>query len=148
MFGKCLRDEVTVHPCGSSLSQTSIGTKTLHAPSLRFWCRAFAMGLPVSGRVAYFCALDRNEGLFHPPILTCFAMGSPYGSSGFSSHSIGTKSSLDSWSVFLQDGVTLFGSGYRDLISSEGITGVGLMGAFFWAVLGMSFVILWSTGLL
>ena len=48
----------------------------------RVWCRAFAMGSPVSGRVAYFCALDRNEGLFHPPILNCFAMGSPYGSSG------------------------------------------------------------------
>ena len=49
----------------------------------RAWCRAFAMGSPVSGRVAYFCALDQNEGLFHPSILNCFAMGSPYGSSGF-----------------------------------------------------------------
>ena len=47
----------------------------------RVWCRAFAMGSPVSGRVAYFCALDWNEGLFHPSILHCFAMGSPYGSS-------------------------------------------------------------------
>ena len=42
------------------------------------------MGSPVSGRVAYFCALDRNEGFFHPSILSCFAMGSPYGSSGIS----------------------------------------------------------------
>ena len=47
------------------------------------WCRAFAMGSPVLGRAAYFCALDRNEGLFHPSILNCFAMGTPYGSSGF-----------------------------------------------------------------
>ena len=59
---------------------------------------------------------------------------------GFSSHSIRTKS-LDSWSVFLQDGVTLFGSGSTDLISSEGITTLGLLGAFFRAVLGVSFVI-------
>ena len=48
----------------------------------------------------------------------------------FSSHSIGTKSSLDSWSVFLQDGVTLFGLDSNDLISIEGITTVGLLGAF------------------
>ena len=39
--------------------------------------------------------------------------------------------SLDSWSVFLHDGVTLCGSGSRNLISSEGIPRVGLMGAFF-----------------
>ena len=47
----------------------------------RGWCRAFAMGTPVSGRVAYFCSLDRNEGFFCPSILSCFAMGPPYGSS-------------------------------------------------------------------
>ena len=45
------------------------------------WCRAFAMGTPVSGHVAYFCALDQNEGCFCPSILSCFAMGPPYGSS-------------------------------------------------------------------
>ena len=50
---------------------------------------------------------------------------------GLSSHSIETKFSLDSWSIFLQDGVTLCGSGSRNLISSEGIPRVGLMGAFF-----------------
>ena len=116
------------HPYGSSLSQASIGSKTL-APSLVFWCRAFAMGSPLSGRVAYFYALDRNEGLFNPQLLRdgvtlrleC----------GLSSHSIETKFSLDSSSVFLQDGVTLFRSGSRNLISSEGIPSVGLMGAFF-----------------
>ena len=32
----------------------------------RVWCRAFVMGSPVSGRVAYCCTLDQNEGLFHP----------------------------------------------------------------------------------
>ena len=67
---------------------------------------------------------------------------------GLSSHSIETKFSLDSWSVFLPDGVTLFGSGSRNLISSEGIPRVGLMGAFFRAVLGESLVILRSTGML
>ena len=36
---------------------------------------------------------------------------------GLSSHSVKTKFSLDSWSVFLQDEVTLFGSGSRNLIS-------------------------------
>ena len=49
---------------------------------------------------------------------------------GLPSCSIGTKSSLDSGSVFLQDRVTLFGSGSHNLLSSEGIPRVGLMGAF------------------
>ena len=57
----------------------------------------------------------------------------------FSSHLIESKSSLVSWSVFLQDGVTLFGSDSDDLISIEGITTVGLLGAFFRPVLGVSF---------
>ena len=55
----------------------------------------------------------------------------------FSSHSIETKSSLDSWSVFLQDGATLFGSDSIDLISIEGFTTVGLLGAFLRPVLGV-----------
>ena len=45
------------------------------------WCLAFAMGSPILGRVALFCALDRNEGFLHLSILSCFAMGSPGGSS-------------------------------------------------------------------
>ena len=45
---------------------------------------------------------------------------------------------MDSLSVFLQDGVTLFGSDSSDLISIEGITIVGLLGAFFRPVLGVS----------
>ena len=99
------------------------------------WCRAFVMVSPVSGRVAHFCAL---EGFFRSSILSCFTMGSPCGSSVFFSHSIVTKSALDIWSVFLQDGVTPVGSGSVDLISIEGITTVGLLGAFFPAVLGVS----------
>ena len=63
--------------------------------------------------------------------------GHPMGRVWFSSHSIETKFSLDNWSVFLQDGVTLLGSDSTDLISIEGITLVGLLGVFFWAVLGM-----------
>ena len=47
------------------------------------WCLAFAMGSPISGRVALFCALDRNEGFFRSSILSCFAMGSPCGSGVF-----------------------------------------------------------------
>ena len=69
--------------------------------------------------------------------------GHPTGRVWFSSHSIETKSSLDSWSVFLQDGVTFFGSDSDDLISSEGITTVWLLGAFFRPVLGVSFCHPW-----
>ena len=93
-------------PSGSSLSQSSIGTKTLPPPSwclvgvfamspcrvefvsgldrnvdysrtfLSGCCRAFAMGSPASGRVAHFCALDRNEGFFHSSILRIY-LGRP-----------------------------------------------------------------------
>ena len=65
--------------------------------------------------------------------------GRPMGRVWFSSHSIKMKSSLDSWSVFLQGGVTLFGSDSTDLISIEGITTVGLLGAFFRPVLEVRF---------
>ena len=60
------------------------------------WRQAFTMGSPVSGRVALFCALDRNEGFFRSSILRCFAMGHPAGRVCFFSHSIVTKSTLDS----------------------------------------------------
>ena len=60
------------------------------------WPQAFAMGSPVSGRVALFCALDRNECFFRSSILRCFAMGPPCGSCVFFSHSIVTTSTLDS----------------------------------------------------
>ena len=71
------------------------------------WCLAFAMGSPVSGRVALFCALDRNEAFFRSSILSCFTMGSPCGSGVFLAHSFVTKPALVSCSVFLQDGVPL-----------------------------------------
>ena len=57
----------------------------------------------------------------------------------FYSHSIEMRYSLDSWSVFLQDGVTFFGSDSTDMISIEGITAVGLLGAFFRPLLGVNF---------
>ena len=41
------------------------------------------------------------------------------------------KFSLDNWLLFLQDGVTLFGSDSNELISIEGITSVGLLEVFF-----------------
>ena len=72
VFALSLRDGVTLS--GRGLFQISIETKTC-------WCLAFAMGSPILGRVALFCALDRNEGFFHSSILSCFAMGSPGGSS-------------------------------------------------------------------
>ena len=98
------------------------------------------MGSPVSGRVASFCALDRNEGFFHPSILNCFAMRSPYGSSVVFPPTRSERSLL--WIAgrySFKMGYPLFGSGSNDLISSEGITTVGLLGAFFRAVLGVSF---------
>ena len=69
------------HPVGSGFAQISIGTKTCWRTFPCGWCLAFAMGSPILGRVALFCALDRNEGFFHSSILSCFAMGSPCGSS-------------------------------------------------------------------
>ena len=124
VFGWSLRNEVTLsgRVCLSSRSNED---SSCSFPS--GWCHAFAMGSSVSGCVAHFCALDRNEGFFRSSILSCFAMGSPYRSCVFFSHSIVTKSTLDSWSVFLQDGVTPVGSGSDDLISNEGITTVGLV---------------------
>ena len=95
------------HPVGSGLSQISIGMKTILLTFSSGWCLAFAMVSPVSGRVALFCALDRNEGFFRSSILSCFAMGSPCGSGVFLAHSIVTKPALVSYSVFLQDGIPL-----------------------------------------
>ena len=69
------------HPVGSWFVQISIETKTCWRTFPCGWCLAFAMGSPILGRVALFCALDRNEGFCHSSILSCFAMGSPCGSS-------------------------------------------------------------------
>ena len=76
--GRSLRDEVTFT---GRVFLRSRSERRLFGIYPRVWCQAFVMGSPVSGRVAYVCALGRNEGFFHPSILRCFAMGSPYGSS-------------------------------------------------------------------
>ena len=93
-----LRDGVTLS--GRGLFQISIVTKTCLAHLPLWSCLAFAMGSPILGRVALFCALDRNEGFLHSSILSCFAMGSPGGSSVGFPHSIVTKLSLVSCLVF------------------------------------------------
>ena len=65
------------HPSGSSLSRSSIGTKSLPPPS---WCLVgvFAMGSPC--RVEFVSDLDRNEDslrTFPSGWCLAFAMGSP-----------------------------------------------------------------------
>ena len=137
------------HPYGSSLSQASIGTKILLAPSLVCWCPAFAMRSPLSGRVAYFYALDRNEGLFHPPILDCFAMGSPYGSSVVflpirSKRSFRWICGRYSFRMASPCAGQVLATWSRVKECLE----LGSWEHFFRAVLGMSLVILWSTGML
>ena len=75
VFASSLRDGG--HPSGSSLSQSSIGTKSLPPPS---WCLVgvFAMGSPC--RVEFVPDLDQNEdSLCSFPSGWCqaFEMGSP-----------------------------------------------------------------------
>ena len=127
------------HPDGSSLSQISIGTKTLRAPSLGVGAEPSRWGHPyrVVWRISAH-SIGTKASFIHLSLVAS-RWGHPTGRVWFFSHSIATKSSLVIWSVFLQDGVTLFGSGSNDLISSEGIPTVGLLGAFFRPVLGVSF---------
>ena len=66
-----------VEVCSRSRSERRLFWRTFPGG----WCLAFAMGSPISGRVALFGALDWNEGFFHSSTLSCFAMGSPCGSS-------------------------------------------------------------------
>ena len=73
------------------------------------WCLAFAMGSPILGRGALFCALDRNEGFLHHLSLVASRWGHPAGRVCGFPHSIVTKLSLVSCLVFLQDEVTLTG---------------------------------------
>ena len=116
----------------------SIGTKTLRAPSLGVGTEPSRWGHPY--RVVWRVSA-RSIGTKASIHLSLVASqwGHPTGRVWLFSHSIETKSSLDIWSVFLQDGVTLFGSDSNVLISSEGITTVGLLGVFFRPVLGVSF---------
>ena len=105
VFALSLRDGVTL-PGRVCLSPRSDRRLLLHLPGVCFgswfvvvcsrsrserrlvwrtfpcgWCLAFAMGSPIFGRVALLCALDQNEGFLHSSLLSCFAMGSPGGSS-------------------------------------------------------------------
>ena len=84
VFGWSLRDGVTLSGRGCRRSRSERRLFLLTFPS--GWCLAFAMGPPILGRVALFCAFDRNEGFFHSSILSCFAMGSPCGSGVLFSH--------------------------------------------------------------
>ena len=72
------------HPVGSILSQISIRTRTLCAPSLVVGAKPSRWGHPFRVVWRFFCALDRNEGFFRSSILRCFAMGSPLGRVCFS----------------------------------------------------------------
>ena len=69
------------HPVRSGFVPDLDRTKTFWRTFPGGWCLAFAMGSPILGWVALFCALDWNEGFFHSSTLSCFAMGSPCGSS-------------------------------------------------------------------
>ena len=132
VFGRSLRDEVTL------ISQISIGSKTLQASSLGFGAKPLRWGHPYRV-VLCMCAhsIGTKASFIHLSFVAS-RWGHPMGRVWFSSHSIETKSSLDSWSVFLEDGVTLFGSDSSDLTSIEGITTIGLLGACFRPVLGVS----------
>ena len=115
----------------SCLSQSSIGTKTLRAPSLGVGAEPSRWGHPyrVVWRISAHLIGTKASSIHLS--LVASRWGHPTGRVWFFSHSIATKSSLVIWSVFLQDGVTLFGSGSNDLISSEGLPTVGLLRAFF-----------------
>ena len=91
------------HPVGSLLSQISIGTKTLCAPSLVVGAKPSRWGHPF--RVVW----------------------------RFSAHSIGTKASSVHLSFIASRWGHPLGSGSDDLILNEGITTVGLLGAVFLA---------------
>ena len=80
--GVCFESSRWGHPVGSWFVSRSRSNRRLVWHTFPCgWCLAFAMGSPILGRVALFCALDRNEGFLHSSLLSCFAMGSPGGSS-------------------------------------------------------------------
>ena len=94
-------------------------------------------------RVEYFSDLNRNKDSSRTfPRVWCraFAMGSPYGSSVVFPPTRSERSLL--WIAgrySFRMGSPFSGQVLNDLISSEGITTVGLLGAFFRAVLGGEF---------
>ena len=114
-----------------SLSPISIGTTTLRAPYLGVGAEPSRWGHP--SRVVWRLSahsFGTKASSIHLS-LVALRWGHPMGRVWFFSHSIATKSSLVIWSVFLQDGVTLFGSGSIDLISSEGNSSSWALGCVF-----------------
>ena len=136
VFGWGLRDEVTLT---GRVCFISIRTTTLPAPSQGVGAEPSHWGHPsrVMWRLSAH-SIGMKASSIHLSLVAS-RWGHPTGRVWFFSHTIVLKSSLVIWSVFLQDGVTFFGSGSSDLISSEGIPTVGLLGAFFRPVLGVSF---------
>ena len=121
------------------MSQISIGPLTLRAPSLGVGAEPSRRGHPyrVVWRISAH-SIGTKASSIHLSLVAS-RWNHPTGRVWFFSHSIAMKSSLVIWSIFLQDGVTPFGSGSNDLISSKGIPTVGLLVAFFRPVLGVSF---------
>ena len=143
VFGRSLRDEVTLT---GQVFLRSRSERRLRASSLGFGAKPARWGHPYRVVLRISAHSIRTKASSIHLSFVASRWGHPMGQAWFSSHSIETKSSLDSWSVFLQDGVTLFGSDSNDLISIEGITTVGLLEAFFRPVLGVSFCHLESSG--
>ena len=79
VFALSLRDGVTLS--GRGLFQISIETKTCLAHLPLWLVSGLRDGITHFGSSGSFLALDRNEGFLHSSILSCFAMGSPGGSS-------------------------------------------------------------------
>ena len=80
--GVCFESSRWGHPVGSWFVPVLDRNEDLFgAPSLVVGVWPSRWGHPFLGRVALLCALDRNEGFLHSSILSCFAMGSPGGSS-------------------------------------------------------------------
>ena len=78
VFGRSLRDEVTLT---GRVFLRSRSERRLIAHLPLGLVPSFRDGVTCIGSCCVFCALDRNDIFFHPSILRCFAMGSPYGSS-------------------------------------------------------------------
>ena len=78
-FALSLRDGVTLSGRVGVCPRSRSKRRLFGAPSLVVGVLPSRWGHPFW--VTHFCALGRNEGFFHSSILSCFAMGSPCGSS-------------------------------------------------------------------
>ena len=116
-------------PCRAEFVSDLDRTKTLRAPSLVVGAEPSRWGHPY-WVVWRFSAHSIGTKAASVHLSLVASRWGPLQVECVFSHSIVTKSALDIWSVFLQDGVTPVGSGSDDLISIEGITTVGLLGAF------------------